>query len=80
MKSWDWDVDDINPDDNDGKLWVPVTAQTLNTGVAEEHRAFPPVGPEMPLKQIMMYVVQPNQDRSAEQASTLVLMPVQTPQ
>ena len=24
--AWDWDVDDIDPDDNDGRLWVPVTA------------------------------------------------------
>jgi len=43
--AWDWDADNIDPDDNDGKLWVPVTAQILNTGAAEEYRAFPGKGP-----------------------------------
>jgi len=84
-------VDDINPDDNDGKVWVPVTAQTLNTrtaeentgeentGVAEENRAFPPMGPATLPRQMMMYVVQLNQDGLAEQASTPVLMSMQMP-
>ena len=31
--AWDWDVDNIDVED-DGKLWVPVMAQTLNTGAA----------------------------------------------
>jgi len=47
--AWDWDVDDIDPDDDDGKLWVPVTAQTPNTGMAKGSRPFPPTAPVMPL-------------------------------
>ena len=25
--AWDWDVDDIDVEDDDGKLWVPLTAR-----------------------------------------------------
>ena len=46
--AWDWDVDDIDPYDNDGKLCVPVTAQTLKTGPAEEDRGHSPTGPATP--------------------------------
>ena len=28
---WDWDVEDINLDKDDGKIWVPVTPKTLET-------------------------------------------------
>ena len=55
--AWDWDVDDINLDDHDGKLWVPVMAQTLKTGPAEENRGFPPAGPATPPRQMTIYVV-----------------------
>ena len=27
--AWAWDTDHIDPDDDDGKLWIPVMAQTL---------------------------------------------------
>jgi len=27
--SWDWDAEDIDPDEDDGKMWVPVTPQTM---------------------------------------------------
>jgi len=76
---WDWDVDDLNGEVDDGKLWVPVMAQTLNTGVAKQLRAFTPVGPVMLPRQMTFYTVQLNQDRSAEQVGTLVLMPMLTP-
>ena len=59
--AWDWDADDINPDDNDGKLWVPVMAQTLKTGAAEEDRAIPPAGPATPARQMKVYMVQENE-------------------
>ena len=49
--AWDWDVDNIDPDDNDRKLWVPVMAQTLKTGPAEEYRGHPPAGPVTPPRQ-----------------------------
>src|SRR5882724_3942746 len=77
--AWDWDADDIDPDDDDRKLCVPVTAQTLKTGPAEEDRGHPPADPATPARQMTVYVVQENEDRSAEQASTPMVMPVLTP-
>src|SRR5882724_10000903 len=78
--AWDWDADDINPDDNDGKLWVPVMAQTVKTGAAEEDRAISPAGPATAARQMTIYVVQENQDGLAKQASMPVMMPVLAPQ
>jgi len=78
--AWDWDVDDIDPDDNGGKLWVPVMAQTLKTGLAKEDRGHPPMGPVGPLRQMTIYTVQENEDRLAKQASTPMVMPILTPQ
>jgi len=52
----------------------------LNTGVADKYRAFPPTGPVTPPRQMVVYMVQLDQDRSAEQARTLVLMPILMPQ
>src|SRR5882724_11746611 len=78
--AWDWDADDIDPDDDDRKLWVPVMAQTLKTGPAKEYRGYPPVGPETPLRQMTIYMAQENEDGSAEQASTPMVMPVMMPQ
>jgi len=78
--AWDWDADDIDPDDDDGKLWVPVMAQTLKTGPAEEDRGHPSAGPVTPPRQMTVYAVQENEDRSAEQASTPMVMPVLMPQ
>jgi len=77
--AWDWDADDIDPDDDDGKLWVPVTAQTLKIGLAEEDRGHPPVGPATPPRQMTIYAVQENEDGSAEQASMLVVIPIMMP-
>jgi len=76
----DWDADDINPEENDGKLWVPLMAQTLKTGVAEEHRAFPPTGPVTPPRQMTIYMVQLNRDVLAEHASMPVVIPILLPQ
>ena len=33
--AWDWDTDDIDPDGDDGRQWVPMMAQTLKIGAAE---------------------------------------------
>ena len=30
--SWDWDAEDINPDKNNRKVWVPVTPKMLGEG------------------------------------------------
>jgi len=27
--SWDWDAEDIDPDEDDGRMWVPITPKTL---------------------------------------------------
>jgi len=78
--AWDWDVDDIDPNDDDGKLWVPVMTQTLKTGLAEEDRGHPPMGPVTPPRQMAIYTVQENKDGSAEQASMPVVMPISMPQ
>ena len=78
--AWDWDVDDIDPDDDDGKLWVPVTAQTLKTGPAEEDKGHPPTDPATPVRQMTVYAVQENEDGSAEQASTPMVVPIIMPQ
>jgi len=71
--AWDWDADDINLDDDDGKLWVPITAQTLNMGGAKQHRGAPHPEPVMPPRHMTVYAVQLTQDRSAKQASAPVL-------
>ena len=33
--AWDWDIADIDPDEDDGQLWVPVTLKTLEELVEE---------------------------------------------
>jgi len=33
--AWDWDAEDIDLQEDDGKMWVPVTAQTLNRDMAK---------------------------------------------
>src|SRR5882724_6237664 len=78
--AWDWDVDDIDLEDNDGKLWVTVMAQTLKAGAGEQDRAIPPAGPVTLARQMTVYAVQENQDVSADQASMLIVMPVLVPQ
>ena len=30
--SWDWDTEDINPDKDNRKVWVPVTPKMLGEG------------------------------------------------
>ena len=34
--SWDWDTEDIDPEEDDGKIWVPVTPKTLEAVDAEK--------------------------------------------
>ena len=78
--AWDWDANDIDRDDNDGNLWVPVMAQMLNMGIAKWYRGFPPTEPVMLPRQMMVYMVQLNWDGPTKQPSTLVLIPMHTPQ
>jgi len=84
--AWDWDADDIDPNDDDGRLWVPMMAQTLKMGMAKGPRPFPPAAPAVvppthltPPWHMTVYTVQPNQDGSAEQASMPVVIPVLIP-
>ena len=58
--AWDVDMDNIDPDDNDGNLWVPVMAQMLNMGGAEQHRGPPCPGPMTLPRHMTVYTVQPN--------------------
>jgi len=59
--AWDWDADGIDMEDHNDKLWVPVTAHTLNMDAVEQAmRFYPPTGPVMLLRQMTVYVVQPN--------------------
>src|SRR5882724_7460001 len=58
----------------------PCDSQTLKTGPAEEDRGHPPADPATPARQMTVYMVQENEDGSAEQASSPMVMPVLTPQ
>ena len=59
--AWDWYVENIDPNKDDGKLWVPMTPQTLRThetprGMRSGH-LMPPM---MLLSQMAIYTIQPN--------------------
>src|SRR5882724_4768207 len=58
----------------------PCDSQTLKTGPAEEDRGHPPADPATPARQMTVYMVQENEDGSAEQASSPMVMPILTPQ
>ena len=51
---WSWNAKDINPDEDDGKVWIPVMPKTLEEE-AEEARE----SPHMPsrVKEMMVYPV-----------------------
>ena len=46
--AWDWDMDDIDPNDDDGRQWVPMMAQTLKLGTAEGQQQISLAAPVMP--------------------------------
>src|SRR5882724_8259918 len=84
--AWDWDADDIDPNDDDGRLWVPMMAQTLKMGTAEGQKQLTTAAPAVmppthltPPHHMTVYAVQLNRDRSSEQASTPVVIPVLMP-
>ena len=78
--AWDMDTDNFDLEDDDRKLWVPMMAQTLKTGVAEQDGAIPSMGPVTPARQLTIYAVKENQDGLADQASMPIIMPVLVPQ
>ena len=60
--AWDWDVDDIDADKDDGKQWVPVTPQTMkNVETPRPSRMAAPTQPAMPMPvhQMTMYALHP---------------------
>jgi len=71
---WDWDVDDIDLHEDDGKMWVPVTPQTLK--VPTNMRDSPALPPMMPLREMRVYAVQLNQDRSVQQPRMPQMIPM----
>ena len=82
--SWDWDAEDIDPDEDDGKVWVPVTPKTLGEGAhtashgprvdGQEPGAAGRVNPAGQ----MMRVYALSQDSMSEQAVAPVLCSVQS--
>jgi len=61
MMAWDWDVEDIDPHEDDGKLWVPVMPQTIRMlKTSMDMRGGHPVPHMTPLRQMAIYTVQPN--------------------
>jgi len=78
--TWDWDAEDINPDEDDGKLWVPMMPQMLRMHeMPRSRRSGHSIPSTIPPRQMAVYMVQPNQDRSAEQSKTLIVLLVHTP-
>ena len=83
--SWDWDTEDIDLDEDDGKVWVLVTPKTLGEGPhtvshgshmdGQEPGAAGRVNP--PSWTMRVYGL--SQDSMSEQAAVLVLLSVQTP-
>jgi len=78
--AWDWDVEDIDSNQEDSKLWVPVVPQMLRTyetprGTRSGHL----MAPTMPPRKMAIYMVQLNGNRLAEQTRTPISLPVQMP-
>jgi len=53
--AWDWDAEDIDPQEDDGKMWVPVTPGTLN--VPANMKDIMALQPTKPLREIRVYAV-----------------------
>jgi len=55
LMAWDWDAEDIDPQEDDGKMWVPVTPGTLN--VPANMKDIMALQPTKPLREIRVYAV-----------------------
>jgi len=56
--AWDWDANDIDGNEDDTKLWVPITPQTLTIMTTEwDARINTPANPMIPPRQMWVYVV-----------------------
>src|SRR5882724_9072110 len=40
--SWDWDIEDVVPDEDDGRMWVPIKPKTLGEEAGNNDAATPP--------------------------------------
>ena len=59
--AWDWDMEDIDPHEDNGKLWVPVTLQTMwMLEMPRDMRTSHLMPPMMPPRQMAVCMVQPN--------------------
>ena len=65
--AWDWDAEEIDPQEDNGKMWVPVTPQPLK--VPTNMRDSMVLLPMMPLREMWVYAVQPNRGGLVQQAS-----------
>ena len=78
--AWDWEANDINADEDDGKQWVLVTPQTMrHVATAKPTRIKLPVPAMMSPCRMQVYTLQPSRDRPAEQASMPKVLLVLTP-
>src|SRR5882724_7232006 len=80
--AWDWDVDDIDVDEDNGKQWVPMMPQMMKLSEtprpARMGAPTPPVMPMLP-RQMTMYALHLTQGGLAEQASSPMVIPVLSP-
>src|SRR5882724_13355003 len=77
-----WDADDINTDEDDGKQWVPMMPQIMkHAEKPRPSRMGAPTQPVMlmPTRQMTMYALHPTQGGLAEQASSPMVILVQSP-
>src|SRR5882724_11274886 len=81
IMAWDWDTNDIDVDKDDGRLWVPVTPQTMTMAdTPRPGQVGPSIVPTMLPRQMTVYALQLSQDGPAEQVSMPTVIPVHTPQ
>ena len=72
---WSWNAEDINPDEDDGKVWIPVMPKTLEAE-AEDARGLPHM--LSGVKEMMVYPVGRGAARDT-QARTPVRQAAATP-
>src|SRR5882724_8481607 len=78
LMAWDWDAEDIDPQEDDGKMWVPVTPGMLN--VPANMKDIMALQPTKPLREIRVYAVKPSRGQSVQQTSMPQTVPMATPQ
>ena len=82
--AWDWDADDIDADENDGKQWVPIMPQTIKIAETPRPPKRVPTTPMTPTpgkrnQQMTMYALHLTRSGLAEQASLPIVIPVLSP-